>query len=250
MDLKLNGKVCLVTGAGIGLGRAVALGLAAEGATLILAGRRRALLEGVRDEIAGSVPAHVVPVDLASPDGPAWLAEAALAAFGHVDVLVNNAGVSRPLSGEAADGAWDEAFALNFTAARRLTQGLLPRMRERKFGRIINVTGALASRQPNAAAPAKAALLSWARGLAGEIAPDGVTVNCLAPGRFDTEQIRDRLHPTAESRDAFIAANIPVGRFGAPEEFAAIAVFLTSPLAGSVSAAHIPVDGAMHRLAL
>lgn len=250
MDLGLRNRRCLVTGAGSGIGRGIALALAAEGAHLALAARNEQRLYGVASEVValGAPRPVVITADLATPDGVDLTAEAARHALGAVEVLINNAGGSRPLPAQADQAFWDESFALNFTAARRLTEALLPQMRQAKWGRVVNIAGALAAKAINAAAPAKAALASWSRSLASEVAADGVTVNCVAPGRIHSVQILTRLHPTEESRRAYIEQNIPAGRFGEPEELAALVAFLASAKAGYITGVLIPVDGGLHRI--
>jgi 3-oxoacyl-[acyl-carrier protein] reductase len=252
MDLKLAGKRCLVTGAGAGIGRGIALALAAEGVRLALTARSEDGLRETATQVAAlGAPAPVcIAADLTTADGIARIVDEAGRALGAVEVLVNNAGGSRPVPPDADDKFWDESFALNFTAARRLTDALLPAMRQAKWGRIVNITGAIAWKTMNAAQPAKAALLSWSRGLAGDVARDGVTVNCIAPGRIESVQIMTRLHPTEEARRAFIDQNIPMGRFGQPADIANLVAFLVSPLAGYITAASIPVDGGLYRLDL
>ncbi len=252
MDLGLADVPCLVTGASAGIGRAVAIGLAAERAAVTVAGRDAARLAAVGAAItaAGGRFAGAIVADLAHAEGVALVAAEAQRLLGRVEVLVNNAGGSRPLSPEAGDEVWDEALALNFTAARRLTERLLPAMRAARRGRIVNITGAMLQKRVNAATPAKVALQSWSHALAFELAADGITVNCVAPGRINSDQIRNRLYPSEQARAAEIAANLPVGRFGEPEELAALVVFLASKQAGYVSGAAIPVDGAMYRLDL
>ena len=167
---------------------------------------------------------------------------------GQIDILFNNAGASMPLDNPWDDAKWDASLQLNFAASRQMSAAIVPGMQTRKWGRIINTTGAMVTPVPNAAIPAKAALQSWSRSLAIQLAPDGITVNTIAPGRIDTEQIRNKLHPTEESRQAFIDRFIPAGYFGEPEDLAVLAVFLASPLAGYINGAAIPVDGAMLRI--
>lgn len=148
------------------------------------------------------------------------------------------------------DGAmWEESFRLNFISPRRLGEMLSPPMLERGWGRIINVTGAILAKAFNAGGPAKAALESWSKSAAGSFAAKGVTVNCLAPGRINTTQILERLHPTEESRRDFVARNIPAGRFGEPREAAALVAFLASDQASYITGTTIPVDGGAMRLA-
>jgi 3-oxoacyl-[acyl-carrier protein] reductase len=254
MDLKLDGLSALVTGASAGIGTGIAECLAKEGARLALAGRNRDALEALAKRVRtlGAPEAVVVAGDLTSTEGCAGVAAAALTGLGgRIDILVNNAGGSRPLGGaEETEAFWEEAFALNFASARRITRPLLGPMRANGFGRVINITGALYGKTVNAAGPAKAALLTWSRALAFEVAPAGITVNCVAPGRINSVQIRERLHPTQASRDAFIRENIPAGRFGEPAELGVLVAFLASPLAGYISGAHIPVDGGAVRLAV
>lgn len=252
MDLQLTGKTALVTGATSGIGRGIALALGREGVRLAIAGRNAAQLAQVADEIVatGASRPETVTGDLAQPDGPARVHAAALGALGSISVLVNNAGGSRPQPAAGAEAYWDEAFALNFTAARRLAEASLPAMRAARWGRVINISGALAQKSVNAATPAKAALLSWSRSLAAEVARDGITVNCVAPGRIMSAQITERLYPTEAARAAFVAENIPIGRFGEPAELAALVAFLASPLAGYITGCSIPVDGGMFRLSL
>jgi 3-oxoacyl-[acyl-carrier protein] reductase len=246
MDLQLAGRTALVTGASAGIGAGIAEGLAREGVRVALAGRNRKTLEEVAARLrstGGGAPV-VITGDVATAAGARDVASAALAGLGgRVDILVNNAGGSRPLAGEETEEFWTEGYELNFSAARRITKPLVGPMKTNGFGRIINITGAIYGRAINAAGPAKAALLSWSRALSFELAPHGITVNCVAPGRINSVQILERLHPTQASRDAFIRDNIPAGRFGEPHELAAAVVFLASPLAGYVSGAHIPVDG-------
>jgi 3-oxoacyl-[acyl-carrier protein] reductase len=252
VDLKLANKTCLVTGASTGIGRAAAIALAHEGARIAVAARSARSLEDVVGAVA-AVSADTplaIAVDLAAPEGFGLVLEALASAGLQVDVLVNNAGGSRPLDRWDDDDAWDAGFALNFEAARRLTQVLAPPMLERGWGRIINVSGAVAAKAFNAATPAKAALESWSKAAAAQFATRGVTVNCIAPGRINSPQILDRLHPTEEARQAFIAQNIPMGRFGEPEEAAALVAFLASERASYITGVTIPVDGGALRPSL
>ena len=251
MDLGLRDRLCLVTGASSGIGRATAMLLAAEGARLVISARSREALDAIGDEIAGAGGARPVclAADLAAPDGAETLAASVLDACGHVDVLVNNAGGSRPMTDPTDADAWREAFQLNFTSARRLAECLAPSMIERRWGRIINISGAILARKFNAAGPAKAALESWSKAAAGSYAAYNITVNCVAPGRLNTRQILERLHPTEAARQSFIDANIPAGRFGEPEEAAALIAFLASARASYVTGTTIPVDGGTMRLA-
>lgn len=251
MDLKISGRTALVTGATSGIGRGIAVALAAEGVKLAIAGRRRDGLEETAQAVtaAGGVAPVIVTGDIGSAAGAAGIAANALAAFGgRVDILVNNAGGSRPLSDPDDDAVWDEAMQQNFAGARRITHAVVPPMKAAKWGRIVNITGAQVAPAWNASAPAKSALNSWSRTLAIQLAPHGITVNAIAPGRINSEQIRNNLHPTPESRDAFIAKFIPMGHFGEPEDLAALVVFLASPQARYISGAAIPVDGAMLRI--
>lgn len=240
-----------MTGASTGIGQATALSLAAEGARVIVAARSHESLSAVAAAITaatGQEP-YGITADLSRDDGADLLAAQSLAVAGTIDVLVNAAGGSRPSEGEIDEAAWTESFTLNFLSARRLTERLIPGMRAQAWGRVINLTGAIVAKSRNAASPAKAALESWSKATAAALAPDGITVNCVAPGRIDSAQIRDKLHPTEASRQAFIAQNIPAGRFGRPDEAAALITFLASGPASYITGATIPVDGGALRLA-
>jgi 3-oxoacyl-[acyl-carrier protein] reductase len=254
MDLGLAGKHCFVTGASAGIGRAAALALAAEGAVLSIAGRDEAALAKTLDMVVarGASVLGIVACDLSEPAGIETAAAALSKAEHPVEVLVNNAGGGRPYQLEAPldAGAWDEAFSLNFTAARCLAEAALPAMRRARWGRIVTITGSLALKRMNAATPAKAALASWSRALSIQVAADGITVNCIAPGRINTEQVLNRLFPTEEIRRREIELNVPAGRFGEPEEIAAVVAFLASAQASYVTGAMIPVDGGFLRLDL
>jgi 3-oxoacyl-[acyl-carrier protein] reductase len=254
MDLGLAGRHCFVTGASAGIGRGAALALAAEGALLSIAGRDEGALAATRDMILaqGASVLGIVACDLSQGAGIDAAAAAIAQAPRPVEVLVNNAGGSRPYRLDAPLDAepWDEAFGLNFTAARRLAESALPAMRRARFGRIITITGALALEGMNAATPAKAAITSWSRALSIQVAAEGITVNCVAPGRINSEQILNRLYPTQESRRREIALKVPAGRFGEPEEIAAVIAFLASARASYVTGTVIPVDGGFLRLDL
>jgi 3-oxoacyl-[acyl-carrier protein] reductase len=251
MDLKLRGKTCLVTGASRGIGRGTAKVMAAEGCRVAILARRAELLRELADEIAaaGAERPFVIVEDLTAPGAPERTRDTIFAELGGLDILVNNAGGSRPVKWDAPEAEWHEGMTLNFELVRRLTNQFIPTMRGQRWGRIINVTGANEPPGVNIASVAKAALHNWAKGLSRELAADGITVNCLPPGRINSEQILGRLHPTPENRKAFIDANIPIGFFGEPEDMAYLIAFLASPLARYITGEVIHVDGGMHRFA-
>ena len=248
MDLNLEGRTALVSGASAGIGTGVARVLAQEGVRVAITARRRDLLEHLAAQIAGTGAETpiVVSGDVTDADDAKRIVAETAAALGPIDILVNCAGGSRPTQPDAPDADWDEAFALNFTAARRLTQAVLPSMQARQWGRIVNISGSMEPRSLNAASAAKAALHLWAKGLSCDMAAHGITVNTIPPGRINSEQSRNKLHPTEESRRAFIARNIPIGYFGDPEDIGHLVAFLASPLARYITGAVIPVDGGMH----
>jgi 3-oxoacyl-[acyl-carrier protein] reductase len=248
MDLALKGKVAVVTGTSVGIGREIAKVLAAEGVQTVVTARRANLLATLQEEIerAGGPRPLAVPLDLYVADAAARLRDAVLAVYGQVDILINNAGGSRTVPWDSPDSVWDESFSINFTAVRRLTQALLPGMIERRWGRILCVTGSAEPSTVNAAVAAKAGVHAWAKGLSREIGRHGITVNCLAPGRVHSEQIDTRLHPTLESQAEF-SRNIPLGYFGDPNDVAFLAAFLCSPKARYITGERIHVDGGLHR---
>jgi 3-oxoacyl-[acyl-carrier protein] reductase len=247
MDLEIAGKTALVTGASSGIGRGIAIALGAEGVRLALAARRRNLLEQVAGEIAalGGVRPAVIECDFILQEAPAAIARAALDALGSVDILVNNAGGSRRFELDASEEQWDEALTLNFTRQRQLTHRLLQQMIERKWGRIINITGKSEPEGINGAFCAKAAIHSWAKGLSREVGKHGITVNSIPPGRILSEQILRNYTP--EYRQWQSEHEIPVGEYGRPEDIAALACFLASPLARYITGTVIPVDGGLRR---
>jgi 3-oxoacyl-[acyl-carrier protein] reductase len=212
--------------------------------------RRVALVEELAAEVKGSGCGKITPLaaDFYEEDAPERVASEALRLLGHVDILMNAAGQSRPVSFDASKEQWQEGMVLNFYRIRELTHAIVPGMRKQKWGRVVTFTGTSEPRMLNAAFTAKAAVHVWSKGLSREVASDGVTVNCLKPGRIRSEQIKKR-YPTLESELEYSRAEIPVGRFGEPEEIAAVAIFLASPLASYVTGTVIPVDGGSSRFA-
>jgi len=247
MDLDLKGKTALVTGASIGIGRGIAAALAREGARLAIVARRANLLEELAGEIvaAGGAKPVLVVEDLVQEGAPARIAKAALDGLGSVDILINNAGGSRPFKIDATEEQWHEAMTLNFTRQRQLTHALLDQMTERRWGRIVNITGKSEPDGINGAFCAKAAIHAWAKGLSREVGKHGITVNSIPPGRIDSEQIRRNYTP--EYRQWQAENEIPVGRYGEPEDVAGLVCFLASPLAGYITGTVIPVDGGLRR---
>jgi 3-oxoacyl-[acyl-carrier protein] reductase len=247
MDLQLQGRSALVTGASIGIGRGIALALAREGAQVAVVARRGELLESLADEIvaAGGTKPVIIVANMLDEGAAERIAPAALDGLGAVDILVNNAGGSRPFKIDASEEQWHEAIALNFTRHRQLTHRLLAQMMDRKWGRILNVTGKSEPDGINGAFCAKAGIHAWAKGLSREVGKHGITVNSLAPGRIMSEQIRRNYTP--EYRQWQADHEIPVGRYGEPEDMANIVCFLASPLASYITGTVIPVDGGLRR---
>ena len=247
MDLGLSGRTALVTGASIGIGRGIALALAREGVRLALMARREDLLAEASAEItaAGGAKPVLITEDFMAEGAPQRVADAAITGLGRVDILINNAGGSRPFKIDASEAQWSEALTLNFTRQRQLAHALLAQMMAAKWGRIINITGKSEPDGINGAFCAKAALHSWAKGLSREVGKHGITVNCIPPGRIHSEQIRRNYTP--EYRQWQADNEIPVGRYGEPEDIADLVCFLASPRAGYITGTVIPVDGGLRR---
>lgn len=247
VDLQIAGKTALVTGASQGLGRAIAKTLAAEGVRVFATARNSDLLASLKAEIVadGGVAPVVFEQDFVAQDGPQKIADAALAALGHIDILINNAGGSRPMDIDAPEEHWVEGMTLNFDRHRQLTQRLLPNFLERKSGAIISLSGNLEPEVVNAAMVAKAGLVVWSKGLSEQLGRHGITVNCVQPGLIDTAQIR-RLYPN-EERAKFANREIALRDFGEPQDVANMVTFLASPRARYVTGTVVLVDGGMRR---
>ena len=248
MDLQLRGRTALVTGASAGIGRGIAKALAAEGVRLALTARRVDKLRELSREIvaAGGTEPLRIEQDMMADDAAARIAQAASGGLGAIDILVNNAGGSRSFKElHVSEEAWHEAITLNFHRPRQLGDALIDAMVARKWGRIINITGKSEPEHINGAFCAKAGLHSWAKGLSRMVGPHGVTVNCIPPGRIHSEQILRNYTP--EYRQWQSEHEIPVGRYGEPEDIAHLVCFLASPLAAYITGTVIPVDGGLRR---
>jgi len=247
MDLQLQGRAALVTGGSSGIGRAIARQLAREGARVAVSARRKEQLESLAAEIVAEGGARPVIIvhDAMAEDYVDNVAAQALAGLGTVEILVNNAGGSRAFGKDATEEQWSEAMTLNFTRHRQLTHRLLPAMIAKAWGRIINITGKSEPEGLNGAFCAKAGITAWSKGLSREVGKHGITVNCIPPGRIMSEQIRRNYTP--EYREWQSEHEIPMGRYGEPEELADLAVFLASPRAGYITGAVYPVDGGLRR---
>jgi len=248
VDLGLQGRTALVTGASVGIGRGIAEVLAQEGVRVALLARRAILLEQVAEEIVkmGGPPPFVFAADLADTDVSERVGTAVLRTFGRLDILVNNAGGSRPAGLETPDAVWEGSLSLGFTTVRKLTYLFLPSMRQQEWGRVINITGANEPTHLNADQVAKAAQVAWAKGLSREVGRFGITVNSVAPGRIMSEQI-EKMYPSLDAREDFAAANIPLGYFGDPHDVGYTVAFLASPKARYITGSIIYVDGGYHR---
>jgi 3-oxoacyl-[acyl-carrier protein] reductase len=260
MDLGLRGKRALVMGASKGLGRAVAEGLAAEGATLTLASRDLATLEALAATLAATsgAPAHAIAADVANEAGMDALADEATLRMGGVDILILNHG--GPPVGPAVDldlAALKEQFAKMVVAPIRLAMRLLPAMRAQRWGRIITVgSSGMVQPLPNMVLSntLRAAIVGWNKTLANEVAADGVTCNILAPGSILTDRTKDTAGFQAKKEgisfeDALArrAATIPAGRIGTPEEYGAVATFLASARASYITGSIVRCDGGIVR---
>jgi len=248
MELQLKDKTAVVTGASTGIGRGIALALAAEGVRLAISARRVALLNEVADEIvaAGGVRPVVIESDLYAEDAVPNLARAAIDGLGHVDIVVNNAGGSRSFNElHVGEDRWQEAFTLNFHRPRQVAEAFIDQMIERKWGRIINITGKSEPDHVNGAFCAKAGMHSWAKGLSRMVGKHGITVNSIPPGRIHSEQILRNYTP--EYRQWQADNEIPMGRYGEPEDLANLVCFLASPRADYITGTVIPVDGGLRR---
>jgi 3-oxoacyl-[acyl-carrier protein] reductase len=247
MDLELDGRCGLVTGASAGIGRAIALALGREGVRLALVAGRADLLETVSEAIvAGGGPAAaVIGADALSGDFAKQVADRSTSALGRVDILVNNAGANYPTELHSPEPLWDDAFILNFHAHRRLTEQLIDPMVARRWGRIINITGKSEQDALNASACAKAAMHVWAKGLSSLLGKHGITVNSIPPGRIMSEQT-ERLY-SPEYRERHAQRDVPVGEYGQPEDIADLVCFLASRRARYITGTVIPVDGGLRR---
>jgi 3-oxoacyl-[acyl-carrier protein] reductase len=239
----LSGKMALVTGASGGLGGAIARALHRQGAHLALSGTRRDALEALANELGER--AHVLPCDLSDSAAVEALVPAAEAAMGRLDVLVNNAGVTRDnLFMRMKDAEWDTVMSVNLTAAFRLARASLKGMIRRRHGRIIAITSVVGVTgnpgQGNYAA-AKAGLIGMSKALAAEVASRGITVNCVAPG-FIASPMTDALD---EKQRAAILAQVPIGRLGAGSDIGAAVTYLASQEAGYITGQTLHVNGGM-----
>lgn len=242
----LTGKNALITGASGGIGGAIATALHAQGATVALSGTRVEPLEALAAELGDR--AHVVPCNLSDLDAVEALPKTAAEAMGSVDVLVNNAGITRDnLFMRMSDDEWNSVLAVNLSATMKLCKGVMRGMMKARWGRIVNITSVVgATGNPGQAnyAASKAGVVGMSKSMAYEVATRGITVNCIAPG-FITTAMTDKL---TDDQKSAILTQVPAGRMGNPDEIAAAVAYLSSPEAAYVTGTTLHVNGGMAML--
>lgn len=258
MELGLRGKTAVVTGASKGIGRAIVRALADEGVNLAICSRTKADIERAAAEIsdATGVDVHPLAADLSQAEEVARFAAFGAERLGRVDILVNNAGaIPGGTIDSIDDETWHRAYDLKLWGYIRLSKALLPAMKERRSGVILNIIGN-AGRQPSAGyiagGPANAALMNFTKGLAFDAGRHGIRVNAINPGPIITERLTT-LHQTQAKERGITAAEvtaeagrgIPLGYIGTSEQVASVAVFLVSDAASYVHGAIIPVEGGL-----
>jgi 3-oxoacyl-[acyl-carrier protein] reductase len=260
VDLGLNGKVALVAAASKGLGRAVAEGFAREGANVAICGREEASITAVAKEISAATGAKVLPVaaDVTNPADITRFVETTVSEFGRLDSLICNAGGPPPGGfADLDDAAWDKAYQITMMSAVRLIRAALPALRESGTGRIISMASSSVKQ------PIPGLLLSntFRLGLHGmiktisdEFASDGILVNTVGPGRFDTDRVRSldagraaKAGISVEEQRTRTQKEIALGRYGQAEEFARYVVFLGSPANTYVTGQSLLADGGLTR---
>lgn len=255
MDLGLKQRRAVVTGASRGIGRAIASALAAEGADVVAAARNAEKLQELAASVqpgTGTITPRVADMSKAAD------IQGLAGDLGKTDILVfNTGGPPFCTAAEATDANWTTQFEAMFLSAIRLTRLALPGMRARRYGRImLVVSSGVIQPIPNLALSnaLRSGLVGWAKTLASEVGPDGVTVNCLAPGRIATDRIIEfdqarakREGTTEEQARKASLVTIPAGRYGEADEFAAMAAFLASPKASYMTGGIIRIDGGMIR---
>jgi len=239
----LTGKCAIVTGASGGLGEAIATAIHRQGGIVALSGTRREKLEEVAARLGDRV--HVLPCDLKDRTQVSSLVAQAEAAMGQLDILINNAGVTKDnLFMRMKDEEWDDVLAVNLTSAFILCRAALRNMMRRRSGRIINIasiSGVIGNPGQANYAASKAGLVGMTKSLAREAGSRGITANCIAPGFIETPMT----HALNEKQTEAIAAAIPAGVFGKPEDIAAAAVFLASDEARYITGETLHINGGM-----
>lgn len=254
MELTLDGRSALITGGSLGIGRGIAKRFAGAGANVAIVARRQEPLDEAKAEIetCGEGKVLAISADVATAEGCARAFAEAEAAFGRIDVLVNNAGsTARGPFTEITDEDWQADIDLKLFAAIRLTRLAFPKMKDRKWGRVINILNTGAKVPPAQGAPTavtRAAGMALTKVIAGEGAPHNVLVNSLHVGRIESDQWvkRHAAEDKGRSLDEFYAemgAALPMGRIGTAEEFANVALFLASDASSYVTGTAINVDG-------
>lgn len=239
----LTGKCALVTGASGGIGSAIASALHGAGATVTLSGTRKEKLEEVASAMGERT--HILPCNLSDNTAVAALPKEAEAAMGSLDILINNAGITKDnLFMRMKDEEWDEVIQVNLSASFRLARGSLRGMMKRRWGRIISITSVVGTMgnpgQGNYAAT-KAGVVGMSKSLAQEVASRNITVNCIAPGFIDTAMTED----LPEAQKELLLANIPAGRLGSGADIAAGVVYLASDEAAYITGQTLHINGGM-----
>jgi NAD(P)-dependent dehydrogenase (short-subunit alcohol dehydrogenase family) len=244
----LKNRIAVITGGGTGLGKAMALALAAEGATIALVSRNRKNLEAVAAEVhSEGGDARVFAADVTQEDQVRQLEADLRAAFGQVQILINNAGVlgGSPIADYKLED-WRLIMDTNVTAVFLVCRSIVPLMRGQSYGRILNlasVVGHVGIPNITAYSASKAAVMGFTRSLAMELAPDSITVNSISPGPFVTDMTHGMR--TNENRNKQVLAGIPLNRYGKPEEVGKLAAYLCSEEAGYVTGTDFLIDGGM-----